>query len=145
MPTAPVNILLVEDNDIDVETVERAFHKYKVANPVTVAVDGVEALQILRGEGGHDKFPRPYIILLDLNLPRMNGVELLEELRKDDELRDSVVFVLTTSNSPEDKSATYNLNIAGYMVKTEIGRDFLGLAEMLDCYWRIVELPIPHE
>ena len=145
MTTAPVNILLVEDNDVDVETVERAFRKYKIANPVTVAVDGLEALQILRGEGGHEKFQRPYIVLLDLNLPRMNGIEFLEELRRDEQLGDSVVFVLTTSNSPEDKNASYNHNIAGYMVKTEIGRDFLSLAEMLDCYWRVVELPLPHD
>ena len=144
MAPETVSILLVEDNDIDIEAVHRAFRKNRIANPVTVALDGIEALEHLRGEAGCARLPRPYLILLDLNLPRMNGIEFLTELRADDDIKDSVVFVLTTSNQDEDKLATYNLNVAGYIVKSDIGRDFLRLVELLDTYWRIVELPPVH-
>jgi CheY-like chemotaxis protein len=136
-----VNILLVEDDEIDVMGVRRAFRKLKIANPLTVAHNGLEALRILRGEDGHEAPKRPYMVLLDLNLPRMNGIEFLTELRRDPELHSTIVFVLTTSKDDEDRFAAYELNVAGYMVKSKIGKDFMDLVSMLDHYWRVIEFP----
>ena len=136
-----VHILLVEDDEIDVMGIQRAFKKLKIANPVTVASNGVEALHILRGEGDYEKLEKPYMMLLDLNLPRLNGIELLTELRRDPELKSTIVFVLTTSKDEQDRGAAYDLNVAGYMVKSEIGRNFMKLVSMLDHYWRVIEFP----
>lgn len=132
-----VTILLVEDNRVDREAVTRAFARHRLTNPIEVASDGVDALDALRGTGGRSPVPRPYIVLLDLNLPRMGGLELLRELRADQDLKSSVVFVLTTSNRDEDRAVAYALNVAGYVVKRDIGK----LVQMLDLYWRVVELP----
>ena len=132
-------ILLVEDDEVDVLGFRRALRSLRIANPVTVARDGIEALQILRGERG--PYPRPHLIVLDLNLPRMNGIELLRELRADPKLCDSVVFVLTTSRAEQDRVDAYRLNVAGYMVKSDPGASFLAAVTMLDHYWRVVELP----
>ena len=85
--------------------------------------------------------PRPYLILLDLNMPRMNGVEFLQALRQDEDLKQSIVFVITTSNRDEDVVAAYNEQIAGYILKSRVGEDFVNLITMLDMYWRIVEFP----
>lgn len=136
-----VHILLVEDDEIDVMGVQRAFKKLKIANPLTVAHNGLEALQILRGEGGREAPRKPYMVLLDLNLPRMNGIEFLTELRRDPELHNTIVFVLTTSRDDEDRFAAYEFNVAGYMVKSKIGKDFMELVAMLDHYWRVIEFP----
>ncbi len=141
MPGRTVTVLLVEDNEVDREGVRRAFLRHKIANPIIDAVDGVSALEILRGTGARGRIARPYIILLDINLPRMNGIELLKEIRADGELRDSVVFILTTSRSDEDKMASYDLNVAGYMVKSDVGAGFIKLITLLNHYWRVVELP----
>lgn len=135
-----VDILLVEDDEVDARAVERAFRKQKIGNPITVACDGVEALEFLRGQNGKS-LPRPYIILLDLNMPRMNGIEFLKELRDDENLRTSVVFVLTTSNDDRDKTAAYEQVVAGYIVKSEAGKDFLELVQMLERFTIIVKLP----
>jgi len=132
---------LVEDNAIDQEAIKRAFQRHRIGNPVHVAADGIEALARLRGSDGQPKLPRPYLVLLDLNMPRMNGVELLRELRADPELHDSIVFVLTTSKRDEDRIASYDLNVAGYVVKSDVGAGFIRLIELLDHYWRIVEFP----
>ncbi len=136
-----VRILLVEDDEIDVMGIRRAFKKLKIANPISVASNGLEALHMLRGENGHERLVKPYMVLLDLNLPRLNGIEFLTELRRDPELKSTIVFVLTTSKDEEDRGAAYDLNVAGYMVKSEIGRDFMKLVSMLDHYWRVIEFP----
>ena len=136
-----VNILLVDDDDIDVEAVQRSFRKAKIANPIQVAADGLVALDILRGNNGHSPIPRPYMILLDLNMPRMNGIEFLEEVRQNPDIKDSVIFVLTTSNDDRDKVAAYEKNVAGYLVKSNAGTDFVNLIEFLEHYWRYIELP----
>jgi len=142
MPNATVNLLLVEDDEIDVERIERAMAAARIANPIYHAWDGVEALEMLRGTHADKHIPRPYLILLDLKLPRMNGHKFLEELRSDPQLRDSVVFVLTTSNADQDKVGAYDKNVAGYVVKSRAGEDFLRLVAMLENYWRVVELPL---
>lgn len=141
MSMQTIHILLVEDDEVDAEAVVRAFRKQKIANPFTIVPDGIEAFNALRGEGGQQRLPRPYLILLDINMPRMNGVEFLQTLRQDEELKQSIVFVITTSNRDEDVVAAYNEQIAGYILKSRVGEDFVNLIAMLDMYWRIVEFP----
>lgn len=136
-----VTVLLVEDDEVDRRVVHRAFAKHKIANPIVEARDGLDALEIIRGKNGSPPLPRPYLVLLDLNMPRMNGMEFLEEVRKDSRLKDSVVFVLTTSHEEQDRFQAYQLNVAGYMVKADAGADFINAVEMLDHYWRVVEFP----
>ncbi len=130
-------ILLVEDDDIDAKIVERAFIKLRIANPIVRAKDGIIALELLRNK----TVTPPFIILLDLNMPRMGGLEMLHELRNDAQLNSSVVFVLTTSKDDEDKTAAYSKNIAGYILKERLQNNFGDLVQLLDHYWRIVELP----
>lgn len=137
--TKPVTILVVDDDDVDVMGVARALKRLKNANPIVRARNGLEALTLLRTEGAVE---RPYLILLDLNMPRMNGIEMLAELRADSTLANSVVFVLTTSEDDQDKVATYAQHIAGYIVKKQIGDGLVHIMEMLNHYWRIVELPV---
>lgn len=134
-----VTVLLVEDDDVDVMGVERALRKLKILNPIVRAKDGLEALELLRDPHA---VRRPYVILLDINMPRMNGLEMLAELRDDPRLTSAVVFVLTTSKSDEDKVAAYKQHVAGYIVKSQVGDGFLRIMEMLDHYWRVVELPV---
>jgi len=136
-----IHILLVEDDDVDAEAIVRAFRKQKIANPVTIVADGLEALDALRGRGKWERLPRPYLILLDINMPRMNGIEFLQELRQDAALERSIVFMLTTSNRDEDKLAAYDEQIAGYLVKARAGEEFTDLINMLNSYWRVVEFP----
>ncbi len=136
-----VNLLLVEDDDVDVQGFKRAFSKQRIANPITVAQDGIEGLEYLRGTNGKTKLPRPCIILLDLNMPRMNGIEFLQTLRADEELKDSIVFMITTSKAEEDKTRAYGLNVAGYIVKQDPVNTFLDAVSLLEHYWRVVEFP----
>lgn len=136
-----VNILLVEDDEVDAMAIRRAFRNFKIANPIHLAENGLEALDVLRGRNGHGPMPRPFLILLDLNMPQMNGLEFLEELRTDPHLNDSLVFVLTTSDDDRDKVAAYSQHVAGYMVKSKAGEDFIHLMDLLDGYWRYVEFP----
>lgn len=138
--SAAVHILLVEDDEVDIEAIRRALRKHALDNPVTVARDGHEALAILRGETAESVRP-PLMILLDLNMPRMNGHEFLDELRADERLCDSIVFVLTTSDSEADKRAAYSRLVAGYMVKHRVGEEFDALLSLLRSYWNIVEFP----
>ena len=132
-----VTILLVEDDEVDVKALKWAFDKLKIANPLVVARDGVEAWEML------PSLPRPYLIITDLNMPRMNGMELLRKIRDSEEFRDSIVFALTTSNDEQDKIAAYNLNVAGYMLKTDMGTSFQRAIALIDNYWKVVEFPGP--
>jgi len=132
-----VTLLLVEDDDIDAMTIERGFLKQRIANPIVRAYDGIEALELLRS----NKVSRPLIILLDLQMPRMGGIEFLKQLRADEALSDLVVFVLTTSKSEEDMLSSYKQHIAGYLLKGDSGEKFLDIVNVLDSYWKIVQLP----
>lgn len=138
----PVTVLLVEDDDGDAMAVERAFRKARIANPIVRAVDGIEALEVLRGTNGKQKLALPYIMLVDIAMPRMNGIELIREMRADPELEPSIAFILTTSKREEDMAAAYALNVAGYITKDKTGGDFLKLAGLIRGYWRLVELPV---
>jgi CheY-like chemotaxis protein len=136
--TTPLNILLVEDDEVDVMNVKRAFEKAHILNPLFVAGNGIEALEKLRSaEIPHQR----RLVLLDLNMPRMNGIEFLRELRKDPELCSTPVVVLTTSTMEQDKFDAYDLNIAGYLVKPVTFDRFCDLMVTLNKYWTLVELP----
>jgi CheY-like chemotaxis protein len=137
MDNKQVTILLVEDDDVDAMSIKRAFKKLRLGNPIIRACDGLEALQLLR----NGTVPSPFIILLDLQMPRLNGFEFLEEIRQDPTLDKSIVFVLTTSKSDEDVTASYQKSIAGYFVKEDVGSDFLDIVKMLKGYWKIVLFP----
>jgi len=133
-----LNILLVEDDEIDVMNVKRAFQKNHITNPLFVAENGLEALEKLRnGEVPQGR----RIVLLDLNMPKMNGIEFLRELRNDPALAATPVIVLTTSNNDRDKIEAYNFNVAGYLVKPVTFGEFSELMVTLNKYWTLVELP----
>jgi CheY-like chemotaxis protein len=133
----PLNILLVEDDEVDVMNVKRAFEKAHIANPLFVANNGLEALQKLRSR---DIPNHRRLILLDLNMPKMNGIEFLRELRKDPELCSLPVVVLTTSRMDRDKIESYRLNVAGYLLKPVTFATFCELMVTLNKYWALVEM-----
>ena len=133
-----VTILLVDDDDVDYMAVQRAMRQLRLLNPLVRARDGIEALTILTSL---DTIKGPYLILLDLNMPRMNGFEFLERIRSDPSLSSSVVFMLPTSSTDEDRMKAYSHHVAGYMVKTDMKDGFNNIFNMLEGYWRIVELP----
>ncbi|QQG35274.1 MAG: response regulator [Micavibrio aeruginosavorus] len=133
-----LTILLVEDNEIDVMGVKRAFRQSQYSYPIVVAKNGVEALDKLR-EGREIK--NPYLILLDLNMPRMNGIEFLKEVRSDQQLRSSIIYILTTSKAQDDKDKAYQHNVAGYIVKEGRAGEFIDVASFLDHYYNTVEFP----
>jgi len=140
-PISTLHLLLVEDDAIDAEVIERALGGANAHFSLTVVQDGAAALQWLRSQAGQHP-PRPYLILLDLNLPCMNGLEFLRELRQDSTLKRSVVFVLTTSDLPEDKLAAYEYQVAGYLLKSNLDQDNLvKLVGLLDVYRECVEFP----
>lgn len=137
-----LNILLIEDDSVDVMNVQRAFKKNNITNPLHIAFNGVEALNMLRGSNGKPKLnPMPRIILLDINMPKMNGLEFLRELRHDPELRSISVFVMTTSNDDQDKIEAYSLNVAGYILKPLSFEKFVNAVCILNSYWKLCEQP----
>lgn len=136
-----VSLLLVDDDEVDVRAMKRALDELRVANPLFVARDGKEALDHLRGENGKSRIKPPFLIVLDLNMPRMNGIEFLAELREDPELRQSIVFVLTSSRAEEDKRRAYEYNVAGYISKTRPHESLREAVQLIDMYWTIVQLP----
>jgi CheY-like chemotaxis protein len=133
-----LNILLVEDDEVDVMNVRRAFERNNVSNPLYVAGNGLEALEMLR-DGTVPRERR--LILLDLNMPKMNGIEFLQALRADPELSSAPVVVLTTSNDDQDKIDAYNLNVAGYLLKPVTFSNFCERMTTLNKYWMLVEMP----
>jgi CheY-like chemotaxis protein len=137
MDRRELHILLVDDDVVDVMNVQRAFQKVRFTNPVHVANNGIEALKMLR-EGAVG--PRR-LVLLDLNMPRMNGIEFLRELRADPQLGLTSVVVLTTSNEERDKVEAYKLNVAGYIVKPVTFSSFVDVMAALNKYWTLVEMP----
>ena len=130
-------ILLVEDDEVDVLTVRRAFRELKVANPLAVASNGEEALELLRESGAK----RPALILLDLNMPRMSGLEFLRRARTNGCAKGIPIVVLTTSRQDQDVVRGFEYNVAGYMVKPVDYRKFVEVMEAIDLYWTLSELP----
>ncbi len=133
-----LNILLVEDDEVDVMNVRRAFKKANICNPLYVAGNGLEGLEMLRG----DQIPKERrLILLDLNMPKLNGIEFLREVRADEELKHTPVVVLTTSDDERDRVDAYNLSVAGYILKPVTFANFVEAMATLNKYWTLVEMP----
>ena len=136
-----LHILLVDDDELDIMNVQRAFKKNNIINPLYVAHNGLEALEMLRSTGP-DAMPKDRrLVLIDLNMPRMTGLEFLRELRGDPELHALTVIVLTTSDDERDKVEAFNLNVAGYIVKPVTFIAFVEAMAALNKYWSINELP----
>lgn len=138
----PVEILLVEDNPADVELTQEALAEHKIRNTLHVVDDGDKALAFLRREAGYEEVPRPDLILLDLNLPRRDGREVLEEVKNDPALKAIPVVVLTTSRAEEDILRSYQLHANCYVTKPVQLSEFLAVVRQIDSFWlSIVQLP----
>jgi CheY-like chemotaxis protein len=138
----PIEILLVEDSLADVRLTEEAFRDAKVLNHMSVVTDGDEAMQFLRREGPHAEAPRPDLILLDLNLPRKDGREVLREIKDDPNLRRIPVVVLTTSRAEEDVLRAYNLHANCYITKPVDFTQFISVVRSIEGFWlSVVKLP----
>ncbi|MCJ8279817.1 MAG: response regulator [Rivularia sp. ALOHA_DT_140] len=138
-----LNILLVEDDEVDIMNVQRAFKKVNILNPLFIANNGLEALRMLRGTKD-DSATIPHerrLILLDLNMPKMGGIEFLQNLRNDYKLKSIPVVVLTTSKQDRDLVEAYNLNVAGYLLKPVDFNHFIELMSTLNKYWSLSEMP----
>ena len=131
-----VNILLVEDDEVDVMNVKRAFSKNNIKNPLFVAGNGIEALEMLENQ----IIPLQKIIILDINMPKMNGIEFLKVMRENEKLKNISVFVMTTSNEDSDKINAYNLNVAGYILKPLSFEKFLTSVATLKNFWQLCEM-----
>lgn len=140
MQTRELYILLVDDDELDVMNVQRAFKKNNTIYPFYTARNGVEALELLRGTGPMARANMRRLILLDINMPRMNGIEFLRELRNDPQLASMTVVVLTTSDDDRDKVEAYKLNVAGYILKPVTFSAFVETMATLHAYWTISEL-----
>lgn len=135
------NILLVDDDDVAVEAMLRSMKKANIQHLVTVAEDGQVAIDILRGQHPTRKIKTPVIVLLDINMPRLNGFEFLDIVRSDPALKHTIIFMLTTSNDESDRIKAYNKNIAGYITKSAVGHQFKNLFQLLESYAKAVSLP----
>lgn len=138
----PIEILLVEDSPGDVRLTREALRDAKVQNHLHVALDGIEAMNFLGRDGTHAKAPRPDLILLDLNLPRMSGREVLEQIKQDSELMSIPVVILTTSAAEEDVIRSYRLHANCYITKPVDLDQFIKVVKSIDNFWlAIVKLP----
>ncbi|WP_116141618.1 response regulator [Trinickia diaoshuihuensis] len=135
IPNKP--ILVVEDDDVDVMTIRRALKEIHVSNPIERQENGEKAIAYLRDP----KNATPCIILLDLNMPVMSGIEFLEVIKSDEYLKRIPVVVLTTSREQEDKVDSFNFSVAGYMAKPVDYRQFVDVMRSIDIYWSLSELP----
>jgi hypothetical protein len=137
-----MNILLIEDDEVDIMNVQRAFKKGNINNSLYIANNGIEALSLLRGDNGNKGIlPNDHrLILLDLNMPQMNGIEFLEVLRNDPLLKRTPVVVLTTSNADRDQIDAYNYNVAGYLIKPFSFMAFVEMMVLLNKYWSSCEM-----
>ena len=140
--TRPIEILLVEDNPGDVRLTQEAMRDAKVNNNIAVAADGLEALALLKQEGQHAEAVRPDLILLDLNLPRMNGFEVLDAIKEDPNLRRIPVVVLTTSQAEQDIIRSYDLHANAYVTKPVDLEQFIQVIKATEGFWlEIVKFP----
>lgn len=139
---SPINILLVEDDEVDILNVKRAFKKNNITNPLYIAGNGLEALDMLRGTNKQSPVIPEHrrLILLDLNMPRMNGIEFLQELRIDPYLKSVPVVVLTTSEGEQDRVEASQLNVAGYLLKPVQFSKFVELIAVLNKYWMMSKM-----
>lgn len=137
-----INFMLVDDDEIDIKDMQRTFKKNNIPNPIHIATNGLDALNKLLGKNGEKKLtPTPKIIILDINMPKMNGIEFIKNIRTHKQLKSLLVFILTTSNSERDKIEAYNLNVAGYIVKPFQVSQFMEIISSLHHYWNLLEFP----
>ena len=140
--TTPLEILLVEDSPSDAKLTAKTFSKAKVLNNLHIVEDGVQAIEFLRQEGNYADAPYPDLILLDLNLPRKDGREVLVEIKKDPNLSRIPVVVLTTSEDEKDILASYNLHANCYITKPVTLKQFLQVVQLIENFWlTLVKLP----
>lgn len=139
--SALATFLLIDDDRVNLVATERAMARLGLRNPIRTAHDGRDALALLRGEDGREPVTTPYVILLDINMPQMDGFELLDELRSDPALADAVVFILSSSNAKADVMRAYRHNVAGYIVKADTVANQLAALAMIEKFTRIVVLP----
>ena len=132
-------ILLVEDDHVDAITVRRALRDLNVPNDIVHQLDGEDALEYLRSSDNK----RPCVILLDLNMPRMNGIDFLKIIKNDDELKQIPVIVMTTSKDERDKMESFEFSIAGYIIKSTDYKKLVESLKILNLYWTLSELPYP--
>jgi len=138
----PIEILLVEDSEGDVGLIEEVFEEAKIRNNLHIVEDGEEAILFLRGEKQFSGISRPDIILLDLNLPKKDGREVLEEIKEDDDLKNIPVVVLTTSKAEEDILKSYNLHANAYVTKPVDFDQFIRVIKSIEDFWlEVVKLP----
>ena len=139
----PVHIILIDDDDVDVEAVARLLHRQRLPHKLTVFANGRDAQRALAGSFGRDLLNQRYLILLDLNMPRMNGFEFLDWLRSVPDLLRSIVFVFTTSEAPVDRHLAYDRQVAGYLAKPRLGPGYADLVPILTAFSRDVRFPPP--
>ena len=141
-PPVPIEVLLVEDDPGDVLMTQEAFEEHKVRNNLSVVSDGEEALAYLRREGQYADAPRPDLVLLDLNLPRIDGREVLAKIKEDEDLRRIPVVVLTTSQADEDILRSYSLHANAYVTKPVDFERFITVVRQIDEFFvSVVKLP----
>ncbi len=141
MNPGKISVLLVEDDNVDYMNVKRAFKKNELTYPLYRAENGLDALDMLRGNRQSEFSKPPNIILLDINMPQMNGIEFLKELRLDPQLKNTVVIILTTSNDEKDLFDAYNLAVQGYILKPVTFDAFQKAIATLNDYWILCETP----
>lgn len=133
-----LNILMVDDDTVDVKVFERALKKDRISNPFFKACDGEAAMELLNS----GEIQPPLIIFLDINMPRMNGFEFLSALRQNETFKDAKVFMMTTSSADSDRRAAEGHDVTGYMVKSEMGQNFKKATDLLDDFWKVIQIPV---
>ena len=137
-----IHFMIIDDDVIDIKDMQRTFKKNNIDNPLHIATNGLEALNKLLGLNGEKKImPTPQIIILDINMPKMNGIEFMKNIRANKQLKSLLIFIFTTSNSEKDKMEAYNLNVAGYIVKPFQVSQFMEIISSLHRYWNLLEFP----
>ncbi len=137
-----IPILIIEDDDIDVMAIKRAMKKAGLKNPTIRATDGQAALDILQSGDPELSIDKPFVITLDLNMPRMDGLTFLKTIRQDEKLKRAIVFILTTSTALDDINNAYSHHVAGYLVKHDARSSYKNLAELIKIYCQSITFPI---
>jgi CheY-like chemotaxis protein len=136
-----LEVVLVEDDEVEIEAVTRALKNLRIAHDLTVYRTATGALFSLHQQRKHLTRAYPFFLLLDLNIPDLSGLQFLQQLRQDPLLRAALVFVLTNSDAQEDKLAAYDYLVAGYLLKSNLGKDYARLTDLIQAYYEVVEFP----
>ena len=139
--TSQITILLVEDDDVDAATITRGLAHASILSPVVRARDGIEALNLLLGTNGQTRLRPPYLLLVDIRMPRLDGLALVRSIRSNPALQRTIIFILTSSDSERDRIAAYDAHVAGYIIKSHAPEQYKALAAMLEYYLLIVSPP----